>query len=444
VTVDTIIDLDAFRWITASAYAGMMAPLTELPSTVCVLTGDTAAGGPAGSGPERLSLEALDGVRRRWRLGDVSRLADFVPKVLARSPADPRPALVVPPRITTAWEQASAGWPDDLRLLGRPAQDVSRIADDKIFVREQLARLGVSLPKALVVDATAGAFREAAAALGLPFVLQSPQGAGGAGTHRIDNEVQFVDAVGCQPHVPRWLASAYAGDRTINVAGVVDESGTGGLTASVQTSGIAELGAAFGAYCGSDFGQAKTLPPAVLRAAYEQTLHIGGWLHALGHRGIFGADIAVSGTDIAFLEVNPRIQGSSWLVSKLERADGGQGALVHHVRALLGAADTANRGPAPQRAGSHLLVRWTAPTGVVRSVPRAPAGGVVTVTGLPAVGTLITGGAIMARLESAESLTTPDATALRPHVRDLLARLRHNLEVDADEGARVAPAAIAG
>jgi ATP-grasp domain len=444
VTVDTIIDLDAFRLITASAYAGMMAPLTELPSTACVLSGD-AAGGPVGSGPERLSLEALDGVRRRWRLGDVSRLADFVPKVLTRSSADPRPALVVPPRLTTAWEEASAGWPDDLRLLGRPAQEMSRIADDKIFVREQLGRLGVSLPKALVVDAAAGAFRQAAAALGLPFVLQSPQGAGGAGTHLIDTEAQFVDALGSQPHVPRWLASAYAGDRTINVAGVVDESGTGGLTASVQTSGIADLGAAFGAYCGSDVGQAATLPAAVLRAAYEQTLHIGGWLHALGHRGIFGADIAVSGNNIAFLEVNPRIQGSSWLLSKLERAEGGQGALVHHVRALLGAADTAYRGPTPVRAGSHLLVRWTAPSGVVRSLPRTPAAGSrVTVTGLPTVGTVLTNGAIMARLESAESLTTPDATALRPHVRLLLAGLRRNLEVCPDEGARVVAAAATG
>src|SRR5690349_7040932 len=121
------VDLDEFRFITASAYAGMMAPLTDLASTVCVLSGDTAVG-PAGYGPERLSLEGLDGVRRRWRLGDLSRLADFVPKVLARSPDDPRPALVVPPRLTTAWEQACAGWPEELRLLGRPAAEVSRIA----------------------------------------------------------------------------------------------------------------------------------------------------------------------------------------------------------------------------------------------------------------------------------------------------------------------------
>ena len=105
------VDLDEFRFITASAYAGMMAPLTDLASTVCVLSGDTAVGA-AGYGPERLSLEGLDGVRRRWRLGDLSRLADFVPKVLARSPDDPRPALVVPPRLTTAWEQACAGWPE--------------------------------------------------------------------------------------------------------------------------------------------------------------------------------------------------------------------------------------------------------------------------------------------------------------------------------------------
>src|SRR5262249_56994148 len=99
-------DLSDFRLVTASAYPGMMAPLTGHPSCVCVLAGNDDAdfaGGPA----RLLSLEALDGVRRRWRFGDVSRLADFVPKALAELPPDSRPILLVPPR-TNARSQACA------------------------------------------------------------------------------------------------------------------------------------------------------------------------------------------------------------------------------------------------------------------------------------------------------------------------------------------------
>jgi hypothetical protein len=426
------VDLDAFRFITASAYAGMMAPLTRLPSTACVLSGDTdtdSAGDPApGAAPERLSLEGLDGVRRRWRLGDVARLAEFVPKVLGRSPADPRPALVVPPRLTGPWEQAAAGWPDDIRLLGRPAEDVSRIADDKIFVREQLARLGVDVPAALVVDSSAGSFRVAAEALGRPFVLQAPQGAGGAGTHLVETAAQFADAVRRRPHVPRWLASAYAGDVTLNVAGVIGADGVHSLAASVQSSGIDELGAGFGAYCGSDVGRVAELPAHLVASAHTQSERVGRWLHSLGHRGIFGADIAMSDTGIAFLEVNPRIQGSSWLLTRLARAAGGEGCLVRHVRALLDDHLADERLP-PGATGSHLLVRWIGQGGVVRSVPEVAFGGAVTVTGLPAVGTIITEGAILARLESRGSLTESSGRALRPEVAALIATVRANLEL---------------
>src|ERR671917_310483 len=103
-------DLTDFRLVTASAYPGMMAPLTTHPSCLCVLSGDadqTLSGARA-----TLSLENLDGIRRRWRFGDVARLADFVPKVLADDPRpDRRPILLIPPRASVAWEAAAQAWP---------------------------------------------------------------------------------------------------------------------------------------------------------------------------------------------------------------------------------------------------------------------------------------------------------------------------------------------
>jgi formate-dependent phosphoribosylglycinamide formyltransferase (GAR transformylase) len=429
------VDLDAFRFITASAYAGMMAPLTELPSTVGVLSGDTDTSGPT-PGVESLSLEGLDGIRRRWRLGDLSRLADYVPKVLSLYPEDHRPAFVVPPRLTTPWEQAAAPWPDGIRLLGRPAREVARIADDKVFVREQVGRLGVSVPRATVVDASSivDFFPHMADTLGTPFVLQAPLGAGGAGTYLVRTRQQLIDATRRRSQAQLWLVSAYAGDLTVNVTGVIDNGGIGALTASVQSSGIPELGASFGAYCGTDFGRVASLPEAALSTLYEQTAQIGRWLYGMGHCGLFGADFAVSGSRVAFLEVNPRIQGSSWLLSKLERAAGGEGCLIRHVRALLGETLTRDM-PALTLAGSHLLVRWTGRDGVVRSVPETRLGRdrddqEIRITGLPAVGSIITSGAIVARFESTSSLTEPNGTALRPHACALLAALRANLEVD--------------
>ena len=59
--------------------------------------------------------------------------------------------------------------------------------------------------------------------------------------------------------------------------------------------GSTELGAAYGAYCGSDFGAAARCTPAALDSASGWTRRVGVWLHERGHRGIFGADVAVDG-----------------------------------------------------------------------------------------------------------------------------------------------------
>lgn len=189
-------DLNLFRLVTASAYLGMMAPLTQHPSCVCVLAGDsdattsdtTTRDSDAATGDRSftlLSLEGLDGVRRRWRFGDVSRLADFVPKVLAGSPSDDRPILLVPPRASHSWQSAADAWPGRVRLATSPMCVVDRIADDKIYVRAELRRLGVPVPDQLVVERSEMDFRSIRAALDAPFVLQSPTGAGGQGTHLI-------------------------------------------------------------------------------------------------------------------------------------------------------------------------------------------------------------------------------------------------------------------
>ncbi|GHJ49222.1 hypothetical protein Cs7R123_65640 [Catellatospora sp. TT07R-123] len=421
-------DLHDFRLVTASAYPGMMAPLTEHGSCVCVLSGDADPGLP---GRPVLSLEGLDGVRRRWRFGDVARLADFVPKVLAEAPADDRPILLVPPRASTAWEAAAAAWPGRVRLGASPLAVVERLAGDKIHVREVMASLGVPVPDAVVADATELAFAPLAERLGTPFVAQTPNGAGGQGTYLVHEAAELVAALVAHPHVDRWLVSRFAGPTTINCAGVVHHDGVRLLPASTQISGIDQLGLAFGGYCGSDF-TTPALGAGVLDRAYTHTAAIGHWLRGQGHRGLFGVDIAVSGDELGFLEVNPRIQGSSWLLSRLQERQGGTPCLHQHLLALLGAPlDGPERHPDPVPSGSHLLIRWQGPAGVVRAVPAdgAVADPAARVSGLPGTGVSLLPGAILGRIESTGSLAAPDGRALTARASALVAALVDGVEV---------------
>jgi hypothetical protein len=58
-------------------------------------------------------------------------------------------------------------------------------------------------------------------------------------------------------------------------------------------------------------------------------------------------------------------------------------------------------------------------------------GSTVTVSGVPRIGTLLAPGAIVARLESTDSLAGPTGLALRPEVADLVQGLRSAFEVSA-------------
>ncbi|MDI1465857.1 ATP-grasp domain-containing protein [Catellatospora sp. KI3] len=403
-------DLYDFRLVTASAYPGMMAPLTEHPSCVCVLSGDAATlpGAPV------LSLEGLDGVRRRWRFGDVARLADFVPKVLAEAPADDRPILLVPPRASTAWEAAAAAWPGRVRLGASPLAVVERLAEDKSYLRRVMSSLGVPVPDAVVAVATELSYPALVERLGTPFVAQTPNGAGGQGTYLVREAAELAAALVAHPHTDRWLVSRFAGHTTVNCAAIVHHDGVRLLPASTQISGIEQLGLAFGGYCGSDF-TTPDLGEGVLARAYDHTRAIGHWLRERGHRGLFGVDIAVAGDQLAFLEVNSRVQGSSWLLSRLQQRQGGTPCLEQHLLAVLGAPlGGPECHPDPVGSGSHLLVRWQGPAGVVRALPATGTDSGITVSGLPGTGVSLLPGAILGRLESTGSLAAADGRALTP------------------------------
>ena len=124
----------------------------------------------------------------------------------------------------------------------------------------------------------------------------------------------------------------------------------------------------------------------------------------------------MAGDRLAVLEVNPRIQGSSWLLSQLEERRGGDGCLVRHAEALLGRALGERLRPATEVPAEPPPDALDRESGTVGAVPaggqRALGDAAVTVTALPAPGTILTRGAIAARLDSPVSLATPSGTGL--------------------------------
>lgn len=105
---------------------------------------------------------------------------------------------------------------------------------------------------------------------------------------------------------------------------------------SVQLVGLRHAGGAPFRYCGNDFGAVKRLPPRLLENLEAVVRTVGAWLHEDGYVGVFGIDALVHDGRLFFVELNPRFQGSTWLVNRIEARLDMPDVVQDHLMAWLG------------------------------------------------------------------------------------------------------------
>jgi hypothetical protein len=368
-------------------------------------------------------LETASGVRARWRGPDVDAL---LATAAAQVPA--RTSVLAAYTLTNRWRAAVEASPH-LRLPTRTPARVPAQASEKIAMRSWLARLGVPVPESLVVDARQCDFGSLSRRLGPVVVLQDPHGSGGAGTERVASADDLEAAHRKHPQVRRWLASRWAGDTTINLHGLVPASGPVAVSApSLQLSGIAEIGAGFGEYGGSDFGAPQQLiNRTVIDQCTSLVRRIGLSLSGMGHVGLFGVDMAIAEGSVAVIEVNTRVQASTWLLGEGELEAGTVPMLCRHFLALTGLQTDGERPPAVAHMGCTLIVRHTGTVPIIAGSALQPGvydlaaglawrrGGIglldcgpgeVVIGDLPRPGSLVEPGGTLARLTARTSVTT--------------------------------------
>ncbi|MEU6231938.1 ATP-grasp domain-containing protein [Kitasatospora sp. NPDC047058] len=316
------------------------------------------------------------------------------------------------------------------RLLVPPLRADAEVLSDKTAMREWFGHLGVPVPASTVVAGTLDhtALRRR---FGAVYVAQTPRGSAGNGTHL----VRSAEDAAALPARDRWLVSEYAGDTALNVHGFVGLDGLPQvLRPSLQLIGIAAAGAGFGQYSGCDFEAPERLAPRAVARCLDATERIGWGLAGLGYRGVFGADFVLRDDRALALEINCRMQGSSWLLGELEleRADGRLPTVLRHVLERHGVPTLGKPDPDPAY-GVQLTVRHTGAPAEAVGVPAAGAyvlrDGVLVRRGdaagllecgpdetvlvnLPPAGAVLQHGAVLARLVSRRSLTAPDGRTL--------------------------------
>ncbi|HEY1969668.1 MAG TPA: hypothetical protein VGH89_17070 [Pseudonocardia sp.] len=433
-------------------------PLLRLGLLSALLTRECADIGWAEEfGAEMLSLEQQTRTRDAGSpSGDRDELIKLLPELVGNRWRGRELGVASYGRFGSRWRSALIEL--GTQNPGPPRPRTTRLLPaGKIDARAWFRQLGVPVPASVVVAGEEGLhYDDLRRQLGTPFVAQRPKGSSGAGTYLIDSAA----AVLALPAEDHWLVSQYAGDTTVNFHGFVPEDGPPlVLRPSVQLTDVDGLGSGFGQYAGSDFTAPDHLSPLAVGTAERATRRIGFALAELGYLGLFGVDFAVAGDQAAALELNPRMQGSTWLLGEIELAAGTRPTMVRHVvrpehleLAIPGGSTDGNTDVSTDvettwgaAGGSQLIVRHTEAAARLLRAPiggrhrladnwldwTAPGFGLLECTrdecvliNVPRPGAVVHPGGILARVVTRTSMTDPSGQTLNDHGKLLIDALR--------------------
>lgn len=142
------------------------------------------------------------------------------------------------------------------------------------------------------------------------FVAQCMISSGGHKTFLIDK--YHIDNLALDSDL--YIVSPYyTPSLSVNITSIIFQNGISTFPLSVQ---IIEEDNGKLLYKGSDFLAAKLIPQKIINKLQAAANNILNRLNFLGYRGICGIDFLIYNDEIYFLEINPRFQGSSFLIEK--------------------------------------------------------------------------------------------------------------------------------
>ncbi|WP_067537763.1 ATP-grasp domain-containing protein [Nocardia crassostreae] len=432
--------LDAFGsvgWLGFTPRPFLLLPLLRTGCLSVLISGQRADSGWADRfGIECVSAEDL--TRTRDEAGGRSGLRHLLPhagELLSRWRGR-RLALASYGQWWPEWRAALAGSGVDVHPP--PTGTLPELLVDKTRMRPWLRSIGVQTPADTVTARLD--HRLLHRRFGCPYVVQQPRGTGGHGTFLVRDE-QGLDGI---PSGGPWLASQFIPGVPINYHGLATGSGISVAPGSVQLTDLAEGGAPFGTYSGCDFGALHELPAATQQQARRAVQRIGDALAALGYRGIFGVDLVVAGGTVVVLELNCRMQSSTWLLGELELGAGVLPTKLRHILEQHG-YDTAGE-LLPKAPGAvQVTLRYDGPAARLTEVPRSGRYALIdsglvwrgegygllecgtdeiVLVHLPRPATVLAPGAALARLISHQPLTTPDGRAFTTRGRQTASATR--------------------
>lgn len=158
------------------------------------------------------------------------------------------------------------------------------------------------------------------------FVVQTANGSGGSGTYYIDSQEKVDKLIEKEK---KYNISKYIKNIPLNITMIIGKYNVINMPISTQLISIVDDKFK---YVGGDFVHANCLSENVKLELKEYANNISEKLQKMGYRGILGIDfILCSDNKIYFMEINPRFQASTFIISRyLEKYSGTDIAELHY------------------------------------------------------------------------------------------------------------------
>lgn len=195
------------------------------------------------------------------------------------------------------------------RLIAAPLT-LKNYFDNKLRLYRNLPRLGLNVIPGEITSLAQVSYARISRKYGLPFVVQLPVGSSGNNTFFIFNEQEFGLIL---PRLEKseFKVSRYLPSYSLNINVVIYKKRMLLSSPSIQIVGVKECTNRPAIFCGNDFTHTKFVPPNVIQRAYDATQRLADWMQTRGYRGVFGLDLLVADDEIYPIEINPRWQNST-------------------------------------------------------------------------------------------------------------------------------------
>jgi len=199
--------------------------------------------------------------------------------------------------------------PNQYHLAAIPL-DLKNYFDNKLILYNQLPELHLRVIPGEITKLSSVTFRQLSKKYGLPFVIQLPIGSSGNNTFFIFNEKEFEHIF---PRIEKsdFKVSRYLPSYSLNINAAIIRNRTYVSFPSVQIVGARQCATRPSIFCGNDFGVSAQVPISIIEESYRTTKIMSRWLISEGYRGIFGLDLLVSDDKVYVIEINPRLQNST-------------------------------------------------------------------------------------------------------------------------------------